>query len=96
MSLDTFLEDVLPTKWSRRLAVATIALATGAYNLPSILPSSWLPNSQEQIFLLRVMLLETTALLGAFVVIVLLVVEVHASRSRIPSFNVNINKNQDS
>ena len=73
MALETWLDDLLPTKWSRRLALATIGASGVAYSLPSFLPASFLPQSQEQIFLLRIVLLLLLALIGSLFTLVLVV-----------------------
>lgn len=69
------LTDGLPTRWSKAIAVLTLTLTVFAYNVPSHIPEKWLPNSPEQIFLIRLLLSETILLLGSFVVIFLVVLE---------------------
>jgi len=73
MALETWLDDLLPTKWSRRLALATIGASGVAYSLPSFLPASFLPQSPEQIFLLRLVLLLLSALVGSLVTLFLVI-----------------------
>jgi hypothetical protein len=75
MSAEAWLEDLLPTKWSRRLAVATVAAAGAAFGVPSLLPQSYLPASPEQVFLFRLVLLLLVALVGSLTVLVLVVRE---------------------
>ncbi len=75
MTLEAWFEDLLPTKWSRRAALATIVIAGAAFGVPSILPQSYLPESQEEIFLLRIILLLFVALVGTLVVLFLVVRE---------------------
>ncbi|WP_077730036.1 hypothetical protein [Methylocaldum sp. 14B] len=78
MALETWLDDLLPTKWSRRLALATIAASGAAYSLPSFLPASYLPQSQEQVFLLRLVLLLLLALVGSLFTLALVAHAYHA------------------
>ena len=78
MSLENWLEDLLPTKWSRRVAFATVVASGGAYYIPSLLPSSFLPVSQEQEFLIRLLLLLLVASIGSLVVLLLVVRAYHA------------------
>src|SRR5687768_13408955 len=66
-TLSDLLADVIPTKWSRAIAVLTLGLIPLAYNAPSLLPPAWLPNSPEQIFLIRLLLS------GTFITLVLVV-----------------------
>ena len=73
MTLEAWFEDLLPTKWSRRVALATIGIAGGAFGVPSILPQSYLPESQEEIFLLRIILFLFVAVIGIVVVLSLVV-----------------------
>ena len=63
--LADLLANVIPTKWSQASAVVTLVITPLAYNAPSHLPPTWLPNSLEQIFLIRLLLSETTLLLGS-------------------------------
>ena len=78
MSLENWLEDLLPTKWSRRVAFATVAASGFAYYMPSLLPSSFLPSSQEQVFLIKLLLLLLVACVGSLIVIFLVVRAYHA------------------
>ena len=73
MSLENWLEDLLPTKWSRRVAFAAVAASGFAYYLPSLLPGSFLPASQEQVFLIRLLLLLFVAFVGSLIVLFLVV-----------------------
>ena len=75
MNWEAWFEDLLPTKWSRRVALATIVIAGAAFGVPSILPQSYLPESQEEIFLLRIILLLLVAFVGTFAVLCLVVRE---------------------
>lgn len=69
------LTDGLPTKWAKAIAALTLLLTVFAYNVPSHIPEKWLPNSPEQIFLIRLLLSETVLLLGLFVVVLLVIYE---------------------
>jgi len=73
MFAEAWLEDLLPTKWSRRLAVATCVVAAAAFGVPSLLPQSYLPASPEQVFLLRLFLLLLVSLVGSLAVLVLVI-----------------------
>ena len=75
MTWESWLEDLLPTKWSRRVVFATIVIAGGAFSVPSIIPPSYLSESQEEIFLLRIILLLFVAFIGTVVVLFLIVRE---------------------
>jgi hypothetical protein len=75
MSWEVWLEDLLPTKWSGRLAWATIVVAGSAFGLPSILPDSFLPKSPEQIFLLRLVLLLLSTTIGTIAILIVVVKE---------------------
>ena len=57
------------------MTLATIVAAGGAFGVPSILPQSYLPESQEEIFLLRIILLLLVAFIGTLVVLSLVVRE---------------------
>ena len=67
------LVGAIPTKWSRWCMGLTTALTIFAYTVPSHLPQKWLPNSEEQVFLIRLLLSETTLLLGSLVTLFLIV-----------------------
>ena len=82
MLADAWLEDLLPTKWSRRLALATLAAAGAAFGVPSLLPQSYLPASPEQVFLLRLLLLLLAALVGSLAVLVLIVREFNSQSAK--------------
>lgn len=69
MSTDAWLEDLLPTKWARRIAGVTLVSVVGAFNLPSLLPPSFLPATPELLFSLRIILALATALVGVLVVL---------------------------
>lgn len=59
------LTDGLPTTWSKAIAALTLSTAPLAYKTPSVFPEAWLPNSPEQIFLIRLLLSETSLLIGS-------------------------------
>jgi hypothetical protein len=80
---EDWLTDLLPTKWSQRLAVVTIAVAGSAYSLPSILPDSYLPESPEQKFLLRLVLLLLATTIGT-ISILITVVRAHNKLKALP------------
>jgi hypothetical protein len=65
--------DGLPTKWSRWCMGLTLVLSVTAYNVPSHLPQTWIPNSPEQIFLIQLLLSVTVLLLGTFVTLLLVI-----------------------
>ncbi len=81
MNWEDWFEEALPTKWSRRVALATVAMAAGAYGLPSLLPTSYLPRSAEEIFLLRIILFLFVALAGTLLVLFLVVRKLHSHDS---------------
>jgi hypothetical protein len=81
VSIDAWIDDLLPTKWSRRIAVATIALSAGAFGAPSLLPTSWVPASPEHMFTVR-LLLAAVVLLGGAIVVLALVVRSHQSQAK--------------
>ncbi|HUX29244.1 MAG TPA: hypothetical protein VMV78_01310 [Thiobacillus sp.] len=78
MFFENWLEDLLPTKWSRRLAMATVFLAGSAFAAPSILPASFLPALPEQVFLIRLVLLLLTTTVGSIAVSISVVRAYHA------------------
>jgi len=78
MAWQKIIEDILPTKWSRAVAVLTVLAAAGAYNFPSLLPASLLPTAAEQLFLVRCLLFLAIFLAGTLAVLVLVVV--HCSK----------------
>jgi len=82
MSLQSWADDLLPTKWSRRLAVATVLVAAAAYTGPSLLPNTYLPTSTEQLFLVRLLLCVSVALIGTLLVLVL-VVRSHSAQAKL-------------
>jgi len=84
MAWESWLEDLLPTKWSQRLVVVTIAAAGGAYSLPGILPESFLPKSPEQMFLLRLVLLLLSTTIGT-ILILIAVVKAHNKLKALPA-----------
>ena len=88
MGWEVWLEDLLPTKWSGRLAWATVVVASSAYSLPSFLPDSFLPQSPEQIFLLRLVLLLLSTTIGALSVLVTVVKAYNALKAS----NVSVSK----
>ena len=51
--------------------VLTLLAVPAAYNFPSILPSSYLPTSPEQVFLIRLLLSALSALFGTFITLLL-------------------------
>lgn len=69
----TILEDWLPTKWSRRVAVLTPTLATGGLFLPNFLNTIDLPLSKEASLLLRISLSLTPLLVGTFLILLLVI-----------------------
>lgn len=69
MNWEAWFEDLLPTKWSRRVGLATIMIAGAAFGAPSILPKSYLPDSPEEIFLLRIILVLFVAFIGTLTVL---------------------------
>lgn len=75
MTWEAWFKDLLPTKWSRRVAFATIVIAGAAFGVPSVLPQSYLPESQEKIFLLKIILLLLVAFVGTLAVLILVVRE---------------------
>lgn len=77
MSLESWSEDLLPTKWSRRWAVVTVLASCGAYSMPSLLPELFLPSSQQQLFLLRLVLFLLVACVGLLIVLFLVVRAYH-------------------
>ena len=81
MSLESWAEDFLPTKWSRRIAVASVAIATAAAAFLSSLPASFLPAAPEHVFVLRLLVGAVVLLTGSFVVLVL-VVRSHRAQSK--------------
>jgi hypothetical protein len=90
--IDEILTCGFPTKWSKWTAVLTLFVTSLAYNAPSLLPQTWLPNSQEQIFLIRLLLSETILLLGSFAVIILVVI---AHNAKDVTVNVEISELND-
>lgn len=85
MTVTAWLEGVLPTKWSALLAKATVVLSASAAGLPSLLPISYLPESPEQIFLLRLLLLLLSALVGSLAVLILVVCHARQLRGQAKS-----------
>lgn len=81
MNWEDWFKEALPTKWSRQVALATVAIAVGAYGLPSLLPASYLPRSPEEIFLLRIVLFLFVALAGSLLVLFLVVRKLHPDDS---------------
>jgi hypothetical protein len=77
MSLESWSKDLLPTKWSRRFAVATVLASGSAYSLPSLLPQPLLPSSPVQLFLTRLVLLLLVACVGLLIVLCLVVRAYH-------------------
>lgn len=69
----TILEDWLPTKWSRWVAVLTPMLATGGLLLPNFLNTIDLPLSKEASLLIRISLSLTPLLVGTFLILLLVV-----------------------
>ena len=67
------LTDWLPTTWSKAIAALTLGTAPLAYKTPSVFPESWLPNSPEQILLIRLLLSETSLLIGSLFTFLLVV-----------------------
>ena len=78
MSAQDYLTDGLPTKLSKALAVLTLVSIPSAYNFPSLLPLTLLPNSPEQVFLVRLLLSVSSLALGSLLVLVLVVRAYHA------------------
>jgi hypothetical protein len=78
MSIENWLEDLLPTKWSRRIALATAFFAGSAFAAPSILPASFLPALPEQVFLIRLVLALLTTTVGSIAVSFSVVSAYHA------------------
>lgn len=70
MANDVWFEELLPGKWPARFAITTIGLALSATGLPSVLPKSFLPSSDEQTFLLRLIFLLVVATLGSIAILV--------------------------
>ena len=78
MPLESWLEDLLPTKWSRRFGLATVVLAGAAFGVPSILPASFLPVAPVQVFLIRLVLLLFIASVGLVAVLSTVIRAYHA------------------
>jgi len=81
MSLQSWADDLLPTKWSRRIAVATVLATVTVYGLPSLLPLSLVPTSPEHLLLVRLFLCALAALTGTLIVLIL-VVRSHTAQSK--------------
>jgi hypothetical protein len=81
MALESWMDDLLPTKWSRRVALVSIAAPAAAYGVPSLLPGSYLPTSPEQVFLLRLLLGAIVLLVGTLIVLALVVCS-HVAQSK--------------
>ena len=81
MSLDSWAEDLLPTKWSRRIALATLALTVAGFGSLSLLPTSFLPASTEHTFALRLLVSAIVLAIGSIVVLVL-VVRSHTAQAK--------------
>ena len=77
MTMHEILTGGLPTKWSKAIAGMTLIATPSVYNVPSLLPLTWLPNSPEQIFLIRLLLSVSTLLLGSWIVLLLVVRAFH-------------------
>lgn len=69
MSTEAWLDDLLPTKWARRVAAATLGFAVGAYNLPLLFPPSIAPATPELLFSLRIILALLAAVVGLVIVL---------------------------
>lgn len=76
-SLSELLADAIPTPWSKAIAALTLLAVPAAYNFPSILPSTYLPTSQEQVFLIRLLLSSLSALSCVFIVLILVIRAYH-------------------
>lgn len=72
-TVSELLNDAIPTTWSKAIAAMTLLAIPAAYNFPSILPPTYLPTSQEQVFLIRLLLSALLAFLGTFVTLFLVV-----------------------
>ena len=66
------LANVIPTKWSQVTAALTLLAIPSAYNAPSLLPPTWLPNSPEQVFLIRLLLSALTGWAGSLLTLLLI------------------------
>ena len=94
MSIENWLDDLLPTKWGRRVALAAIMLSGSSYYLPSLLPSSFLPDSEEQVFFIRLVLSLSVLIIGSLIVIFIVVRAFHAQAAAHKLQLESINKNK--
>ena len=78
MTIHEIITGGLPNKRSKAIAALTLLAIPAAYNAPSLLPLTWLPNSPEQVFLIRLLLSALSALLGTLLVLILVVRAYHA------------------
>lgn len=91
MNWSTMLEDLLPTKWSRRTMELTIVLAGIIITLPVTLPSSMIATwSQTQLLLLIIMTI-SVLLIGALICLVLVVIAYNKKTKEIKN-NIAIQK----
>ena len=65
------LQDYMPTKLTKHITMVTLMLAASAFIWPTILPPSYLPNTSEEIFWLRILLPLLVAFIGTIVILIL-------------------------
>jgi hypothetical protein len=87
-SISELLADGLPTTLSKAIAVALPVVITAAYNFPSIFPSTWISTSQEQLFLVRLLLSGTSLLIGTLIIL-FLVVRFYSTQQSRPALVAN-------
>ena len=88
MPLPTTLEDVLPTKWSQRIAISTLPVATVVASLPHFLSPLWPKSTGAEIVLLQCTVWLLTTLVGASAILVLLLHHIRELNTKIAAVSV--------
>jgi hypothetical protein len=86
MSWLAIAEEFLPSTRSKFIAAVSVALTTLVYVAFKELPSSWLPTSESEAFLFRLLITETIALIGVVATLISVVCDYRAS----PNLNQGI------
>ena len=72
-TFESWTEDLLPTKWSRRTAGLTVVATAGAFGAFSLVPTSLLPESAAFIVVLRLLVSAAVLVLGTVITLVIVV-----------------------
>jgi len=82
----SILKNLLPGAWPKSILGMSIVLSVALYNFYPDLPTTWLPTSEVERFLWRLIVTGISLLLGTIALIVSLIHQINSKHKKIKDF----------